>query len=193
MYKSPFFSQYQDLVCDITYLDPINNEATQILCARLQLLRFRPGARPVSQQSQSASGGRLTASTELMQNYVHGEIVSPTGKFEALQSVDGHALLFSVDSSGILNIFEEQSGSSHTGSQVHDLSTATIRSQFAGREDDAVVRIFDVGQSAKDATIGLMMVVELLAKITYSSRSVILTKTHRGPEDRLRPLFLLTQ
>ncbi|KAI7973962.1 hypothetical protein EIK77_006158 [Talaromyces pinophilus] len=96
-----------------------------------------------------------------MQNYVHGEIVSPTGKFEALQSVDGHSLLFSIDSSGILNVFEEQSGSSYTGWQVHDLSTATIRSQFAGREDDAVVRIFDVGQSAKDATIGLTMVVEL--------------------------------
>ncbi|RAK97468.1 uncharacterized protein BO80DRAFT_504675 [Aspergillus ibericus CBS 121593] len=42
-----------------------------------------------------------------MQNYVQGQVVSPTGKFEALQSGDGHALLFAID--------EEQSGTCHTG------------------------------------------------------------------------------
>ena len=101
--------------------------------------------------SPNGVGRKLTASTELMQNYVAGETVSPTGKFEALQTSDGHALLFAIDSSGVMNVVAEQSGISHTGWQIYDLSTAATSSRAVGT--------FDVAQSAVDGSIGLMMAV----------------------------------
>ncbi|PYI06803.1 hypothetical protein BO78DRAFT_367819 [Aspergillus sclerotiicarbonarius CBS 121057] len=164
-YKDPFFSDHEDLVCKITYVDPVKVSPAQPQSHHqqppLQQEQQSPvaGNPPARPPLLSGSVGKLTASTELMQNYVQGRVISPTGKFEALQSVDGHALLFAVDSSGVLNVFEEQSGTCHTGWEVHDLSTATIRAQFPGRS--ATVRTFDVGQSAVDGSIGLMMAVSL--------------------------------
>ncbi|PWY94741.1 hypothetical protein BO94DRAFT_457575 [Aspergillus sclerotioniger CBS 115572] len=168
-YKDPFFSDHEDLVCKITYVDPVKVSPAQPQGHQQQQQQQSPlqeeqpspvaGSPPVPPSLLPGSVGKLTASTELMQNYVQGQVVSPTGKFEALQSLDGHALLFAVDSSGVLNVFEEQSGTCHTGWQVHDLSTAAIRAQFPGCS--ATVRTFDVGQSAVDGTIGLMMAVSL--------------------------------
>ncbi|OOG00709.1 hypothetical protein ASPCADRAFT_202544 [Aspergillus carbonarius ITEM 5010] len=164
-YKDPFFSDHQDLVCKITYVDPVKVSPAQPQVPQqqppLQEEQHSPvaGNPPVSPPLLSGSVGKLTASTELMQNYVQGQIISPTGKFEALQTLDGHALLFAVDSSGVLNVFEEQSGTCHTGWQVRDLSTAAIRAEFPGHS--ATVRTFDVGQSAVDGSIGLMMAVSL--------------------------------
>ncbi|KAK3679958.1 hypothetical protein LTR78_000335 [Recurvomyces mirabilis] len=95
----------------------------------------------------------LTYSSELIQNYVHGELVSPQAKFEALQTADGHSLLFAVSTAGVLNVIVESSGTSQTGWSCIDLSTAIIQKQFSG----ATVRTFDAGQSALDGTIGLAM------------------------------------
>ncbi|MCJ1288432.1 hypothetical protein MMC26_007789 [Xylographa opegraphella] len=97
----------------------------------------------------------LTYSSELMQNYIQGGIVSPQGKFEALQTSDGHALLFAISTSGVLNVVAESSGTSRTGWVDTDLSTVTIQNKFPG----ATVRTFDVGQSALDGTIGLAIAV----------------------------------
>jgi hypothetical protein len=100
----------------------------------------------------------LTASSEIVQNSVQGQIVSPTGKFEALQTSDGHSLLFTVDSSGCLQIYVEQSGTTPTGWQVHVLSTSAIHAIFPG-STDAVVRTFDVGERAMEGGIYLTMAV----------------------------------
>ncbi|KAL4756749.1 uncharacterized protein BDW70DRAFT_164213 [Aspergillus foveolatus] len=70
---------------------------------------------PATSAPETGIVGKLTTSTELMHNYVQGQIASPTGKFEALQTSDGHTLLFAVDSSGVFHVIEENSGSSQLG------------------------------------------------------------------------------
>ncbi|KAL7931291.1 hypothetical protein V8C35DRAFT_310009 [Trichoderma chlorosporum] len=116
---------------------------------------------PVAPSPKTGTVGKLTVSTELMQNYILGEVISPKDKFEALQSSDGHSLLFAIDSSGIFHVIEEKSGTSQTGWQVYDLSIAIIKPQFSNRESEVVVRTIDVGQSVSDGSIGLMMAVTL--------------------------------
>ncbi|KAI9046010.1 uncharacterized protein KD926_005956 [Aspergillus affinis] len=143
-YKDPRFSSYQDLGCDIIYVDPARS------------LESRRKARRALQSTEPTLG--LTSYSDMMLNYVQGEVVSPKSKFAALQKQDGHALLFAIDSSGIFHVIEEQSGSTSTGWQLHDLSTSIIEAYFPGKTD-AVVRTFDVGQSAIDGTISLAMAV----------------------------------
>lgn len=143
-YKDPQFSVYQDLGCDIVYADPTRS------------LKSRREARKAIKSAELTLA--LMSTSDMMLNYVQGELVSPTSKFEALQAQDGHALVFSIDSSGIFHVVQEQSGSTKTGWQLHDLSTSVIETYFPGKTD-AVVRTFDVGQSAIDGTISLAMAV----------------------------------
>ncbi|KAJ6186636.1 hypothetical protein N7519_007937 [Penicillium mononematosum] len=143
-YKDPRFSVYQDLGCDIVYVDPARS------------LKSRREARKAIKSAEPTLA--LTSTSDMMLNYVQGELVSPRSKFEALQAQDGHALVFAIDSYGILRAIQEQSGSTSTGWQLHDLSTSVIETYFAGKTD-AVVRTFDVGQSAIDGTISLAMAV----------------------------------
>ncbi|RAH86125.1 hypothetical protein BO86DRAFT_434744 [Aspergillus japonicus CBS 114.51] len=154
-YKRPTFSQYQDLLFEITYVDPTEVSASP------QRPDPSPATKSIHPDPMKLATGKLTVSAELIQNYVQGEIISPTGKFEALQTGDGHTLLFGIDSSGVLQVIEEQSGTCHVGWHVHDLSTAAIQAQFMSDASRAVVRTFDVGQNALDGTIGLMMAVHL--------------------------------
>ncbi|KAI3003089.1 hypothetical protein CBS147346_5554 [Aspergillus niger] len=139
-FNQPRFSNYGDLLCGITYVKP----STQAAPARKALT------------SSQATSHQLSASCELMQNYVAGNLVSPTGKFTALQTKAGLSLVFALDTAGALHVFEEQSGTTHTGWQVRDLSSATLKNAFADRTD-IVVRDFDVAQSAIDGSISLMM------------------------------------
>ncbi|PYH95696.1 hypothetical protein BO71DRAFT_473594 [Aspergillus ellipticus CBS 707.79] len=120
-YKSPRFSAYQDLGCDIVYVDPASS------------LKSRREARKALRAAEPTLG--LTSSSDMLLNYVQGEITQ-----------DGHALLFAIDSSGVFHVIEEQSGST------------IIKTYFPGKAD-AVVRTFDVGQSAIDGTISLAMAV----------------------------------
>ncbi|KUL90647.1 hypothetical protein ZTR_00088 [Talaromyces verruculosus] len=148
-YKDLFFSEHQDLVSKITYLDPNKVSPAQDPKepqAGQEEDKTSAGHLPPSSPLpiQTGTVGELTASTALMQNYIQGEIVSPTGKFEALQTGDGHALLFGIDSAGIFHVIEEQ----------------TIQVKFPG-ETGAVVHTFDVGQSVVDGSVGLMMAVQL--------------------------------
>ncbi|PYI22685.1 hypothetical protein BO99DRAFT_468445 [Aspergillus violaceofuscus CBS 115571] len=156
-YKNPTFD-HGALVCEITYVESTEVSKTEAEAEaeaeapqppEAALLAPPPPLRDVP--------GKLTASTELMQNYLHGEIVSPTDKFEALQTADGHTLLFAVDTSGVFHVIEEQSGTGHTGWEVRDLSTALIQAQFPS--SDAVVQTFEVGQRVEDGNIGMLMVV----------------------------------
>ena len=98
----------------------------------------------------------LTSSSEMMTNYLPAELVSSTGRFEAVQTADGHGIVLSIGTNGALNAIVEGSGRSVAGWTTHDLSTATITSQGPA---DGTVHTFDVGQSSRDATIGLGMVV----------------------------------
>lgn len=161
-YKNPFWSDHYDLIAEITYLDTQVSSAQQPLSHPTQAMSMarRPVAAAAPDYSNGSAQQKLTASTELMQNYVQGEIVSPTGKFEALQTSDGHALLFAIDSSGVFHVVEEQSGNSHTGWKIHDLSTSPIQVQFSGQQSQAVVRTFDASQNA-DGKIGMMMTVNV--------------------------------
>jgi hypothetical protein len=98
---------------------------------------------------------KLTYSSEMMRNYVQGEIVSPVGKFVGLQSDDGHTLLFSTGTDNVLNVIEEQNGKTQTGWVLNDISSAAITSTIR----EGKVRTFDAGQSVFDGTIGLAMAV----------------------------------
>ncbi|KAF9785582.1 hypothetical protein IL306_005718 [Fusarium sp. DS 682] len=93
----------------------------------------------------------LTFTTDMIQNYVPGEIVKPSGKFEALQTQDGYSILFSLSPANILQAIVEQSGANSTGWQTVDLSSNTLSSNFAN-DKSAVVKTFDVNQSAVDGT-----------------------------------------
>ncbi|KAJ8122436.1 hypothetical protein ONZ43_g1370 [Nemania bipapillata] len=100
VYKSVNFSDHQDLVCAITYVD--SNQ-------KRRLLRDARGANP-SDSNEYSPGLTLTHSSEMMENYAQGQIVSPTEKFEALQTDKGLSMLFSLDTSGVLCVIQEQSG-----------------------------------------------------------------------------------
>ncbi|KAL1954204.1 hypothetical protein VTO42DRAFT_1522 [Malbranchea cinnamomea] len=135
------------------YVDPSDN----VQAARTKLLAEKAPEALISRHA--ANVGTILAlhsSTELMQNYVQGEIVSPTGKFEALQTSDGLALLFAIGTLGVFHVIEERSGSFSTGWQVRNLSTVIIKDKFP-TSSDAVVSTFDVGQNALNGDINLAM------------------------------------
>ncbi|KAI3400071.1 hypothetical protein diail_4609 [Diaporthe ilicicola] len=147
-YQSADFSNYQDLVCAIRYVDPSQ--------ARRKLRDVQ--ARSGTFHADASPRLTLTSSSQMMQNYAHGELMSPTERFEALQTADGHALLFTIDTSGVFRVIEEESGRASTGWAVTDLSSALIAAHFPGASN-AEVDTFDVGQSALDGTIGLALAV----------------------------------
>ncbi|KLP16141.1 uncharacterized protein LW94_13829 [Fusarium fujikuroi] len=99
----------------------------------------------------------IASSTELMINYVQGELVNPEGEFRALQTANGTALLFAIDSSGVFNVFEENVAETRTGWRATNLSTKIINEKFSS---GAKAVHFDVGQSVmNDYTISLAMAV----------------------------------
>ncbi|KAK2482157.1 hypothetical protein H9L39_07796, partial [Fusarium oxysporum f. sp. albedinis] len=99
----------------------------------------------------------ITSSTELMLNYVQGELVNPEGKFRALQTANGTALLFAIDSLGVFKVIEETVAETQTGWRATDLSTKTINEKFSS---GAKAVHFDVGQSVmSNHTISLAMAV----------------------------------
>ncbi|GAB1192634.1 hypothetical protein APSETT444_001827 [Aspergillus pseudonomiae] len=150
-YKSPQLSGHQDLVCPITYVDTDKPLGTG---------RGRTRPRYWLQSLEgTASSERftLTASTDRIENYLQARLVSPTAKFEALQTADGHGLIFSTDSRGAFHVIEEQLGS-EAGWAVTDLSTPILGKQFPGKTD-ARVSAFDVGQCVVNGGISLAMTI----------------------------------
>ncbi|KAF5649805.1 uncharacterized protein FTJAE_769 [Fusarium tjaetaba] len=103
----------------------------------------------------STGKATITTSTELMLNYVQGELVKPEGKFRALQASNGTALLFAIDSSGVLNVIEETVAQTQTGWRATDMSSKVIKDRFPS---GAMAMQFDVGQSVMNGyTISLAM------------------------------------
>lgn len=142
-YKESRFSSHQDLLADLTYVSPTGSKGRSSLSNELGL--------------------RITSSSELMQNYAQGELVTPTGKFEALQtdSLNGHSLLFAIDSNSIFNVIKEDSGKTCAGWEIIDLSSEILQLHPAEDKKAGAVRTFGVGQSALDGTISLAMAADL--------------------------------
>ncbi|KAK1691104.1 hypothetical protein BDP55DRAFT_627769 [Colletotrichum godetiae] len=155
-YTSAKFSDHQDLVCDITYAAPTKSSQpppqTVVPDADSSWAKapteIGVGTAPKHPGATSPSLHSMTHTTDLIQNYIQGEIVAPTAKFEALQTDDGHSLLFALGMDNVLQVIMEQSGTTKTGWVRENLS---LPSQL--------VRTFDVGQSVTDGTIGMALVV----------------------------------
>ena len=118
-----------------------------------------PPSASVAAVRSSGDGMQLSSSTDMMLNYVQGELVQPEGKFRALQMDDGNALLFAIDSSGTFNVIRELVGQTQTGWVVNDISSSIIKQKFPS---GGKVRAFDVAQSVMGVnTIGLGMSVRV--------------------------------
>ncbi|GLA06303.1 hypothetical protein AnigIFM60653_006834 [Aspergillus niger] len=133
-YQGVRFSAHQDLVAAITYVEPHQNQ----------------------EASRINSSFTLTHSSDLMQNYLRSQVVSPDERFEALQTDSGLCLLFSIDTAQSFRVIEEQNGTA-TGWQVKNLSSDLIKEQFPGQQ--AVVSTFEVGQNVTNGSISLAMAV----------------------------------
>ncbi|KAI2642502.1 hypothetical protein GGS21DRAFT_174621 [Xylaria nigripes] len=145
-YKSVSFSDHQDLICDITYVDP-SQERRRLRDTKT----IKRGA-----MADASPGFSLTHSSEMMENYAQGQIFSPTERFKALQASNGLALLFSIDTQAVLRVIKEQTGETQTGWVVDDLSSSLIASQFPGASG-VKVNAFDASLSALDGTISLSL------------------------------------
>jgi hypothetical protein len=109
--------------------------------------------------ARGSLGGKFQVSsiTEMMLNYVQGQLVDPTGEFRALQMANGSPLLFAINASKAFNIFREVLGETQTGWVVDDISSATVEKALG---TGATVEAFGVNQSVMDeGTIGLGMAV----------------------------------
>lgn len=102
----------------------------------------------------------VTMSAELMENYIHADILMPQDTFISLQTDTGASLLFSIDTDGVLNLTMEVPGSTQ-GWQLADLSSAQIKADFP---NGAQCKTFGAAQTAgvqdgQAATIHLAMVI----------------------------------
>ncbi|KAF5588812.1 uncharacterized protein FSUBG_11347 [Fusarium subglutinans] len=160
-YKNVKAAPSGDLLCSLTYVDP-DEAITSPAMLKIPAAKAEDDAKstPAAVLAPAATTPptSLTFTTEMMQSYVPGEIVNPCGKFEALQTQDGHSILFSLSSANVFQAIVEHSGASSTGWRIVDLSSNALSSVFAS-DKSAVVKTFDVNQSAVDGTIGLAMVV----------------------------------
>jgi len=98
---------------------------------------------------------RITASTELMDNYMQSELISPQKKFRAVQTDQGLALLFSIGTDGIFYLIEQQTGH-ETGWVMIDLSSS-LSSVHNGQA--VVAKTFATAQNVKTKKIDLALVV----------------------------------
>ncbi|KAK3354081.1 hypothetical protein B0T25DRAFT_581707 [Lasiosphaeria hispida] len=99
---------------------------------------------------------KITASTELMHNHKHAEIMSPDSAFEVLQTPDGDALFFSIGTDHRFYVTREQRASG-TGWTRVDLSS-TLASQFAA-DTTITVKSFALAQNAATLDFDLALVV----------------------------------
>ncbi len=104
-------------------------------------------------------GYQITASAELMENYLHVDALAPQRKSIALQSRNGDGLLFSISSEGDLGVAIEAAGVQH-GWTRRDLATHHVTARFG---DAGVVKTFAASQTIASAldsgVIHLAMVV----------------------------------
>jgi len=97
-----------------------------------------------------------TATSEMMTNYLPAELISPQEKFEALQTEDGHSLLFSIDTNGIFSLIQEQSGESKSGWVTTNLS-CTLLEQFFSHDSIAKCDSFAIGQHGHNFSLAVVI------------------------------------
>lgn len=97
----------------------------------------------------------LTYSTELMQNFLQAEIVSPQKKFEALQTNDGYSLLFSISTDHVFYLTEQQPEHSSGWEQI-DLSSQL---SDAHQQKRVIAKDFAVTQNISTGKINLVLAV----------------------------------
>ena len=112
----------------------------------------------------------LSYSTELLTNYIQSEVVSPDKKFEAIQSPDGHSLLFSIGTEGVFYLIEEMP-SLATGWQKNDLSSA-LASHFPTGATLAA-KTFATGQNTANATFTVSLVLTVSVTTTASNTTTV--------------------
>ncbi|KAJ3533320.1 hypothetical protein NM208_g8041 [Fusarium decemcellulare] len=163
-YSSAMLSKNYDLICNISYVDAaaaIPVPQPQAIPSMEEVSQPPPVVVPTQQAIAVPTASQaltLSSSTHMIQNYVHGSVADLAGKFEAVQTDDGHSLLFAMDKTNVLNVVVENSGTSKTGWMRVDLSSSSIKQNFANSPNSAV-RTFDVCQDVISGTIGMTMVV----------------------------------
>lgn len=98
---------------------------------------------------------KITASTELMDNYKQSEVISPQKKFRAVQTDRGLALLFSIGTDGIFYLIEQRTDHK-TGWERIDLSSGLSSVHNNG---PVVAKTFAVAQNFKTQKIDLALVI----------------------------------
>ncbi len=97
----------------------------------------------------------ISYSSELMSNYMQSETVSPDSKFEALQTEDGHSLLFSIGTDRAFYLTEEMPSLS-TGWQQNNLSSSLASNFPTG--SSIVAKTFATAQNATNNKFSVVLV-----------------------------------
>lgn len=98
---------------------------------------------------------KMTYSSELMDNYLQSESISPQSVFQSLQTQDGHSLLFSIGTDQVFYLIQEKSDS-QTGWEQVDQSTTL--SQYFGNAT-IVAKTFAVAQNITNGKIDIALAV----------------------------------
>ena len=96
---------------------------------------------------------KITFSTELMVNFKQAKVVSPQEKFQALQTPDGHSLLFSISTEHIFYLTQQTSGIAD-GWKQYDLSSR-LSNAHGGKKVKA--KTFAVSQNFISGNIDMVL------------------------------------
>ena len=97
----------------------------------------------------------ITYSSEMMTNFKQAEVMSWEGKFEALQTDEGHSLFFSLGTDDVFYLTQETPGHV-TGWQKTDLSSA-LKADYGGAP--IVAKTFAVAQNRTTQKVDLAVVI----------------------------------
>jgi hypothetical protein len=107
-----------------------------------------------------AANYSISVSAELMTNYAQNDVLQPQKSFSALQTTDGHSLLFSISTDGALNVVVEQKNTKY-GWEVCNLSERLIRDKYAG-VSDVQVGTFAVSQPSGTGSLDIRIAMVVL-------------------------------
>lgn len=121
---------------------------------------------------------KITYSSELMVNFMKATIVAPQQKFQALQTPDGYALLFSIGSDNVFYVTQQSPGLA-TGWQQVDLSAALSAIHGNGK---LTAKTFAVSQNLTSKKFSIALAVTVDGKDhLYLSVNNITTADNSAP------------
>jgi len=109
---------------------------------------------------------KIVNETELMTNHKSSTIVVPDKQFEALQTIEGNSLLFSIGSDNILYCTREVPGDTHGWLRV-DLSTPLSAALFNGAP--VIAKTFDIAQD-----LGMANAIDIALVVTANGQDHLL-------------------